>query len=175
MNDFKLVPLKKCINKSVYLMYQDISKKELGSINILNGVSFEEFKKICENYIKEEKIINKELNTTTNRYILFKKNIPIGEVGIRTTLNDYWINFGSQIFYKIRMSKRGLGYGNKILALALDEASILGFDKVRINASDDNIKSIKIILKNGGKKDILNYKTKDGTSTSYIIKLKDKS
>ena len=76
----------------------------------------------------------------------------------------------SQIFYKIRKSKRNKGYGNLILKLALIETNNIGFKKVRINCDDKNEFSKKIILKNGGCIDIANYLTKDGTSSSYIIK-----
>lgn len=101
------------------------------------------------------------------------KNKLIGEVGIRTTLNDFWINKGSQIYYKIRLSERNKGYGNTILFLALKEAKKLGLKKIRINCNDKNIFSKKIIIKNGGVVDIKSYKTNDGFSSSYIIDLKD--
>jgi len=169
--DLKLLPLKKCINKDLYEMYQDIPKEEIGSLNKLNGVSYNEFKKICKDYIEEETSINKEINTTTNRYILYDKNKPIGEVGIRTTLNDFWMNKGSQIYYKIRKSERGKGYGNIILKLALEEAKKLGFKMVRINCDDNNIPSKKVIENNGGIIDIKSYKTNNVTSSSYIINL----
>ena len=173
-DDIKLVPLKDCITKDLYEMYKDIPKEELGSLNPLNNVSFDEFKKICNNYLKEEKEINKSINTTTSRYILFCNNRPIGEIGIRTTLNEYWINKGSQIYYKIRLSERGKGYGNIILKLGLEKAKELGFKSIRINCSNDNIISKKVILNNGGIIDIDSYKTKEGYSSSYIIDLKDK-
>ena len=167
----KLVPLKKCINKDLYDMYQDIPKEEIGSSNFLNGVSYEEFERMCKEYIKEEKIINESLNTTTNKYILYDNDMPIGEAGIRTTLNDFWVNYGSQIYYKIRLSERGKGYGNIILRLALIEAKKLGFKKIRINCDNSNMPSKKVIKNNGGIADIKDYKTKDGYSTSYIIEV----
>lgn len=122
--------------------------------------------------INEESEINREINTTTKRYILIIDDIYIGEVGIRTTLNDFWINKGSQIYYKIRISQRNKAYGNTILKLALEEAFKMGFKQIRINCDDKNIKSKKIIIKNGGKIDIESYITKEGVSSSYIIKLK---
>lgn len=167
----RLEKLDRCITPELYDMYQDIPKRETGSLNTLNGVDYKEFERICNELIKEEKLINEELNTTTNRYILYDDNKPIGEVGIRTTKNEFWVNSGSQIYYKIRASERGKGYGNIILALALKEAKKLGFEKIRVNCNNDNIASKKIILKNNGVIDIKNYKTKDGTSSSYIIKL----
>ena len=168
----KLIPFKDCINKDLYDMYQDIPKEEIGSSNKINGVSYEEFKTICEEYIKEETIKNEKLGTTTQRYILVDNDCLIGEVGIRTALNDFWINKGSQIFYKIRLSKRNKGYGNEILRLALEEAKKLGFTKIRINCSDKNIFSKKVIQNNGGILDIESYYTNEGTSSSYIINLK---
>lgn len=169
----QLIPFKECINKDVYNMYQDIPLEEIGSINKLNGMFYEEFLEISKQYIKEETNINKELNTTTQRYILYIDSLPVGEVGIRTTLNEFWINKGSQIYYKIRKSQREKGYGNIILNLALEECKKLGFKSIRINCDNNNIKSKKIILKNGGIEDIVNYKTKDGYSTSYIISLEE--
>lgn len=170
----KLVPLKDCINNDLYEMYQDIPKEELGSINKLYGVSYKEFESICKSMIKEENIINEDIYTTTKRFILFDNYIPIGEVGIRTTLNDFWVNRGSQIFYKIRKSERGKGYGNIILKLALSEAKKLSFSRIRMNCDNNNILSKKIIIKNGGKVDIPDYKTKEGFSTSYIIEINEK-
>lgn len=167
----KLIPLSSCINKELYEMYQDIPASEIGSTNKLNGVNYDKFLNIMDAYILEETNINPESNTTTKRYILSVDNVFVGEVGIRTTLNDFWINKGSQIYYKIRVSERGKGYGNVILSLTLNEAKQLGFKKVRINCDNDNIPSKKIILKNGGKIDIKDYKTNDGYSTSYIIDL----
>lgn len=169
--NIKLIPLSKCISKELYEMYQDIPAYEIGSINKLNGVDYDEFLNIMNKYILEETNINPDINTTTKRYILSVDNIFVGEVGIRTTLNDFWMNKGSQIYYKIRVSERGKGYGNMILALALEQAKQLGFKRVRINCDNDNIPSKKIILKNGGKVDIKDYKTCDGYSSSYIIDL----
>ena len=73
--------------------------------------------------------------------------------------------------YKIRLSERGKKYGNILLKLALKEARKIGFKKIRINCDNTNIASKNIILNNGGKEDIINYKTNDGFSTSYIIDL----
>ena len=170
----KLIPFKESVGKDLYQMYQDIPKEEVGSINNLNGINYEEFKKKCEELIKEEKIINEEIHTTTSRFILYNDYKPIGEIGIRTTLNDFWENKGSQIYYKIRKSERKKGYGNLILKLGLLEARKLGFNKIRINCDDNNTASKKIIIKNGGIVDIKSYKTNDGFSSSYIIKLNEK-
>lgn len=169
----RLEPLKNCINNELYKMYQDIPALEMGSINKFNGVRYDEFKDICNKYLEEESVINPDLNTTTVRYILFADNKPIGEVGIRTTLNDFWINRGSQIFYKIKTSERGKGYGNIILEPALKETKKMGFKQVRINCNNKNELSKKVIIKNGGIVDIADYRTSEGVSSSYIINLSE--
>lgn len=173
LEKIKLVPLGKGITKEVYQMYQEIPKEELGSKNLFNGASYKEFELLCKRKIKEETIINEELHTTTKIFLLFVEEKPIGEVGIRTTLNDFWVQKGSQIYYKIRPSQRGKGYGNLILKLALEKAKKMNFTSIRVNCDNRNIPSKKVIIKNGGKADILNYKTKDGYSTSYVISLKE--
>ena len=167
----KLVPIKSCDINKLYEMHQDIPLKEIGSSNIFYGISYDEFVLKLKEYINEENIINKDLNTTTKRYILVIDNEYIGELGIRTTQNSFWVNKGSQIYYKIRLNKRGKGYGNLILKLGLVEAKRLGFNKIRINCNDSNIPSKKVILNNGGVLDIDAYYTKEGTSSSYIINL----
>ncbi|MDD3186979.1 MAG: GNAT family N-acetyltransferase [Bacilli bacterium] len=157
----------------VYEMYKDIPFKEVGSTNIIKNQTYEQFKKQLKEFKNEENIKNEHLDTTTNRYIFYLNNIPIGEIGIRTTLNDFWINRGSQIFYKLRYYYRHKGYGTKMLELALIECKKLGMKQVRVNCSDTNIASKRIIEKNGGTIDIKNYKNKDGYSSSYIIKLEE--
>ena len=75
------------------------------------------------------------------------KNNPIGELGISTTLNDFWLNRGSQIFYKILPQYRNKGYGTIMLNLALEKCKEFGFKTIRINCDYKNIASKKIIEK----------------------------
>ena len=167
--EFRLELINNNMGKDVYLMYQDIPSEELGSTNKIKNCSIDKYYDILEEFKNEEITIKPKLNTTTNRYIFFVNDEPIGELGIRTTLNEFWVNKGSQIFYKIRLSKRNQGYGTKMLELALEECKKLGMKKVRINCDDSNIASKRIIEKNGGKIDIESYKTQIGFSSSYII------
>ena len=84
--------LEECNKVDLYDMYQDIPALEIGSSNKIKGISYDAFLIKYKEYIDEEKKINEILNTTTKRFILKSKNKLIGEVGIRTTLNDFWIN-----------------------------------------------------------------------------------
>ena len=72
---------------------------------LLKPFDYNEFLNIYNKRLKEETIFNEKVGSTTKRYILFHNDYPIGEVGIRTTINDYWENKGSQIFYKYSFKK----------------------------------------------------------------------
>ena len=74
----------------------------------------------------------------------------IGRVHIRHELDDFLLREGGNIGYYIKPSKRKMGYGKKILGLALQEAKKMGFSKVLITCDEDNIGSSKIIEGNGG-------------------------
>jgi predicted acetyltransferase len=115
----------------------------------------EELKKDFESFVEKIKgeALGKNLkpgfvpNTTL---WLIDNDEYIGRVNIRHTLNDNLMKIGGHIGYSIRPSKRGMGYGNKILALALPKARELGIDKVLITCDTTNIPSRKVIEKNGG-------------------------
>jgi predicted acetyltransferase len=60
---------------------------------------------------------------------------------------------GGHIGYDIRPSLRRRGYGTALLRLALDEARALAIQRVRLTCDDDNIGSITVIERNGGRLD----------------------
>jgi predicted acetyltransferase len=74
----------------------------------------------------------------------------IGSVNIRHELTDWLLRFGGHIGYAIRPSRRRRGYGTLICRLALDEAHVIGLDRVLITCDADNVGSRKIIEANGG-------------------------
>lgn len=74
----------------------------------------------------------------------------IGQTNVRHQLNDHLMQIGGHIGYDIRPSERGKGYGNEILALALQKAKELGIDRARLTCDIRNIPSRKVIEKNGG-------------------------
>ncbi len=74
----------------------------------------------------------------------------VGQVSIRHYLTEKLSQEGGHIGYKIRPPKRKMGYGTKILELALPFAKGLGIDPILITCDDTNIGSWKIIEKNGG-------------------------
>ena len=89
----------------------------------------------------------------------------VGMVNLRHCLNDYLLEFGGHIGYSVRPADRKNGYAIQMLKLALDEAKVLGLDRVRIACDRYNIASAKTIQANGGVLDGERYDPQDGTLT----------
>ena len=106
---------------------------------------------------------------------LIENNEVVGEIGIRHKLTDRLLGFGGNIGYEIRPSKRGQGYGTKMLSLALDYAKEnLGLKKALITCDSDNYASEKVMINNGGiLGEMIPYKseTNEGTLKKYWINL----
>jgi predicted acetyltransferase len=75
----------------------------------------------------------------------------IGRLSIRTTHDEALICTVGNIGYMIRPSRRRLGYGTAILALALPAAKALGMTRVLVTCDEENLASRKIIERNGGR------------------------
>jgi len=74
----------------------------------------------------------------------------IGEASLRHELNANLMREGGHIGYGIRPSRRGRGYGRRILALALVECRRLGIERALVTCLESNIASARIIEANGG-------------------------
>ena len=138
------------MGKDVYEMYQDIPAKESGSTNECFGLSFDEF----HEYLKKE--ISRKNNkvtyddTPTITYIMYVNNNPVGLICLRTEMDDNWMKWSGNFYYRVRLSERHKGYGTKMLELALEEFRKLGFKEVYGQSSAGNIGSAKVIENNGG-------------------------
>ena len=80
----------------------------------------------------------------------FADDRALGFLGLRMTLNDFYLELGGHIGYGIRPSERGKGYGKQQLSLALLEAKKLALSPVLITCDMDNAASRAVILANGG-------------------------
>ena len=153
------------MGKDVYDMYQDIPAKESGSTNDCFGLSFDDFPKYLEKEInrKHNKVTFDD--TPTISYIMYDDNKPIGLICLRTEIDDNWMKWSGNFYYRIRLSERKKGYGTKILSLALEEFRRLGFKEVYGQSSAGNIGSAKVIENNGG----ILIDEKDGTRYYKIV------
>ena len=75
----------------------------------------------------------------------------IGQASVRPELaTPYLITYGGHIGYSIRPSRRGRGYGRRILKLALEKSRRAGLARVLVTCDADNLASKRIIENNGG-------------------------
>ncbi len=138
------------IGKLEYDMYQEMPYEEPGATNEAFNTSFEEFKKYIVKLIEDENRILDNEGTPVITYIMYVDDFPVGDIGIRTKINEYYEKHSGNIFYKIRPSERNKGYGSKMLQLALEEARKLEFKEVKLQCKNKNMGSQKVIENNNG-------------------------
>ena len=81
---------------------------------------------------------------------LVKDNEYLGSVDIRHRLNWHLEKWGGHIHFVIRPSKRGLGYGKKLLLKAIPIANYLGIERALLTIAPDNDVAKHIIENAGG-------------------------
>ena len=79
-----------------------------------------------------------------------RRDIFVGAVNIRLSLNKPLSIYGGHIGIGIKPNERNKGYGTKALKLALDKCQELGINDILITCDEDNIPSKKMIISNGG-------------------------
>jgi predicted acetyltransferase len=134
-------------------LFMELSKEELQN-------DFKSFLKKIED--KSKGINLKEGKVPESVFWIIDNDGYVGSVNLRHDLNDHLKFIGGHIGYKIRPSKRKLGYGYKALEMILPEAKKLGLDKVLLTCDKDNISSIKIIEKSNGILDSEDFDEKSG-------------
>ncbi len=85
------------------------------------------------------------------QYWLVRGGKLLGTVRLRPRLNEHLQYEGGQIGYDVSPSERGRGHGTRLMARALQEARRLGLDRVLVTCDADNLASVRVIEKSGGK------------------------
>ncbi len=83
-------------------------------------------------------------------FLVDENETILGNISIRTALNDYLKNYGGHIGYVVSPNHRGKKLGTLMLELALLEAKLLGMNRALLTCDKSNIASVKTILSNGG-------------------------
>ena len=108
----------------------------------------------------------------TSTYWLLCQGRIIGTCDLRHRLTEVLREFGGHIGYAIRPLERGKGYGSQMLGLALEKAQALGIKQVLVTCADNNIASVRVIEKNGGKlADKIPSKKRESLTRRYWIDL----
>lgn len=109
------------MGKKEYEMFQEIPAKVLGSINLCNGIPYEIFSNYLEQLISNKYTNLNYFGTPTITYIMYVNNYPVGSIGLRTEIDNNWLNWSGNIYYSVRPSEQKKGYATKMLELALLE------------------------------------------------------
>ncbi len=137
--------------KQDYLVALEESEDEVGITILRKPKKDESFEEFVENIKSESKGLHLPWGwVPATELWLVNHGEFIGYVNIRHSLTEHLLRIGGHIGYWVRPSKRGMGYGKKILKLSLSEAEKLGITRLLITCDDTNIGSRKIIEENGG-------------------------
>ncbi len=154
MRNLRLVKITEELSEKIYDMYQEIPREEeYNDINIANGLSKDDFRKLCVIYEMSDKgILLDYITPIRTYYILFDGNKPVGWFLLKQEkLRDEFKHAG-HIGYAIRPSERGKGYGTAGLEMIVKKAQGLNYKQVRITTDDENTASVKLLEKSGFKK-----------------------
>ena len=120
----------------IYLKHPKVSKDFSGFVKYVRAQ--EKRQNLPKNYVPQ------------TAYWLVEGDKALGWLSLRHYLNKNLRRIGGHIGYEISPKFRGKGYGNEILRLGLLKAAQKGIKKVFITCDEDNIRSKKIIERNGG-------------------------
>jgi predicted acetyltransferase len=152
MGDIKLIePTIKLKNEFLEMVEEHITE---GNHKIWQyDQAVENFEKYVQDRLdwKEGKSLPEGWIPASEFWLVREKNLILGTSSLRHKLTEHLRNIGGHIGYNIRPSQRRKGYGTLILKLTLQKARELGLGRVLVTCDEDNVASIKIIEKNGGK------------------------
>ncbi|MCE5322700.1 GNAT family N-acetyltransferase [bacterium] len=139
--------------REIFDMLKEIGPGENGFVNSGYDVEYVDFPAYLQRHANMAKGIGIDLTryVPQTMYWLYVDGRPVGIGKLRHYLNDYLMKIGGHIGYAIRPSERGKGYGTLILKELLIKAREKGIEEALVTCREDNIRSRKIIERNGGK------------------------
>lgn len=152
----------KC-GQAEYSMLQEIIDGENGFSNPAYKLKYNDYK----DWIKQEIDISKGINmpegyVPCTTYVLYIDDIPVGYGRVRHSSTEHLekVIGAGNLGYGIAKSHRGKGYGNILFKELLKKCKRIGYKQIKLFPLKENVATIKIMLKNGGKiiGDFKNYK-----------------
>lgn len=168
---FELKKLSLNDGEEVYKMLQKIPSEENNYFNPIYGVSYEKYKewlvKSHEEALQEGLKDGWKVPQTT--YWFYADGILAGKGEVRHFLTDALRKRGGNIGYTIVPDQRGKGFGTKLLELLLNEAKMMGIEKVLLTIRSDNMASLAAAKANGG---VAEYEDEENNETYIWINTK---
>ena len=139
-----------------------------GSLDkILEGYTFEQALDRC--FKMEDEEYAKSINRCPGKtFLLIRENDNriVGSINVRWNLNEAMLKFGGHIGYGIRPTERRKGYNKINLYLGMQEAQIIGLEKVMLDCDVTNLGSDKTLKALGGKLERTEVDPSDGALTN---------
>ena len=124
-----------------------------GCMSLDKSKSAEEWIRICE--LRKSEITCEEVGATvpSHTYLAVRKSDDkvVGVIDLRHHINHPILGtWGGHCGYSVRPSERGKGYAKEMLRLNIQNAYVMGIDKLLVTCDVRNEASEKTILANGG-------------------------
>ncbi len=130
--------------------YRQVGEFEYANAYALAETDFNLFLRKMENESKGINLPNGWIPFSTFWLIDEKENV-VGIMRIRHRLTPSLEFSGGQMGYDVPPLFREKGYGNELLRLGLEKAHALGLRRVMVTCEPSNVRSRKIIERQGGK------------------------
>lgn len=145
-----------------YSMLQKIEKEVYAMHNVVNGATYDEYKKWLkemDDWANERNLPNGYVKQKT--YWLMDEEVPVGYVRLRFSLNQKSREYGGSFGYAIEEGSRKKGYGTTLIQELIKVAKKEGIEEFISMVDKKNIASNRIMQKCGGKlyreNEIYNY------------------
>lgn len=153
--------------REIYDMLQGIETEENGFNNDVKDMPYQDF----ADWVKKRVGFSEGVGLPNGwvpftTYWLFYKDIPVGCGRIRHPINEELREGAGHIGYAVSKPYRGLGHGNILFELLLEQCKQEGIKEAFIRVSRTNERSNKVVNRYGGK-----LRRKDEINNYYIITL----
>ncbi len=133
-------------------MLREIGPGESGFMNAAHDLTPEQFASYLQRQVDmSHGLIEPDRAVPQTTYWLYVDGHPVGMGKLRHRLNDDLRKLGGHLGYAIRPTERGKGYGTLICAELLKKAKEKAIPEALITCREDNLRSRKVIERNGGR------------------------
>lgn len=182
MNEITLVEIDMKYAEAVWAFRDEVIRADADSEDLLAGcmslescTSAEEWIRLCRLRRHAETCRQGGVQVPSTTYLALRKSDGrlVGIIDLRHHIDHPVLStWGGHSGYSVRPSERGKGYATRMLALVLEKARERGIDRLLITCDEQNKRSERVIVKNGG----IYEKTLEANGTGikrYWITLRD--
>lgn len=155
--------------RDAYEMLQEIPAEENGFMNGAKGKTYEEYQAWLIRNDKISKGIDLEYwedwMVPQTYFWLYADGVPVAVGKLRHSITDKLRIDGGHIGYAVRPSRRGKGYGKRLLQEICAVAKNMGINELLVTINSDNLPSCGVATSNG----FVLKKTENGRCYYWLI------